>query len=70
MRLNASENEAFRRKNGRHLRQRKINVELVFGFLKANLHVTRFSVQGKLRVENEVGLPFMAVNLRKFTAIH
>ena len=30
-------------------RQRKIDVEPVFGFLKANLHFTRFSVRGNSR---------------------
>ena len=49
-------------------RKRKIDVEPVFGFLKANLHFTRFSVRGKPKVENEMGLALMAVNLRKFTA--
>lgn len=49
-------------------RKRKIDVEPVFGFLKANLHFTRFSVRGKSKVENEMGLALMAVNLRKFTA--
>jgi len=50
-------------------RKRKIDVEPVFGFLKANLHFTRFSVRGKSKVENEMGFALMAVNLRKFTAI-
>lgn len=50
-------------------RQRKIDVEPVFGFLKANLRFTRFSVRGKSKVGNEMGLALMAVNLRKFTAI-
>ncbi|WP_050614516.1 IS1182 family transposase [Bacillus testis] len=49
-------------------RKRKIDVEPVFGFLKANLHFNRFSVRGKSKVENEMGLALMAVNLRKFTA--
>jgi transposase len=49
-------------------RQRKIDVEPVFGFLKANLRFTRFSVRGKSRVENEMGIALMAVNLRKYTA--
>lgn len=49
-------------------RQRKIDVEQVFGFLKANLGFTRFSVRGKSRVGNEMGLALLAVNLRKFTA--
>ena len=49
-------------------RQRKIDVEPFFGFLKANLRFTRFSVRGKSKAENEMGLALMAVNLRKFTA--
>jgi transposase len=49
-------------------RQRKTDVEPVFGFLKANLHFTRFSVRGNSKVENEIGLALMAVNLRKFAA--
>ena len=47
-------------------RQRKIDVEHVFEFLKANLDFTRFSVRGKSKVENEIGLALMAVNLRKY----
>ncbi len=53
-------------KTGSIYRQRKI--EPVFGFLKANLRFTRFSVRGKSKVENEMGLALMAVNLRKYTA--
>lgn len=48
--------------------QRKIDVEPVFGFLKANLGFTRFSVRGKPKVENEMGFALMAVNLRKYVA--
>ncbi|WP_244853376.1 transposase, partial [Ornithinibacillus bavariensis] len=48
--------------------KRKIDVEPVFGFLKANLRFTRMSVRGKEKVVNELGFAFMAVNLRKFTA--
>jgi transposase len=55
-------------KTGAIYRQRKIDVEPVFGFLKANLRFIRFSVRGKSKVENEMGLALMAVNLRKFTA--
>ncbi len=51
-------------------RKRKIDVEPVFGFLKADLRFARFSVRGKSKVENEMGLALMAVNLRKFTANH
>jgi transposase len=50
--------------------KRKIDVEPVFGFLKANLCFTRFSVRGQEKVENELGFAFMAVNLRKYTAIN
>ena len=53
-------------KTGAIYRQRKIDVEPVFGFLKANLRFTRFSVRGKSKVENEMGLALMAVNLRKY----
>lgn len=49
-------------------RQHKINVESVFGFLKANLRFTQFSVRGKSMVIIE-GSTLMAVNIRKFTAI-
>ncbi|WP_156482263.1 transposase, partial [Bacillus sp. VT 712] len=48
--------------------QRKMDVEPVFGFLKANLGFTRFSVRGKSKVENETGLALMAVNIRKYVA--
>ncbi|WP_148113849.1 transposase, partial [Candidatus Kurthia intestinigallinarum] len=43
-----------------------IDVEPVFGFLKANLGFTRFSVRGKSKVKNEIGLALMATNLRKY----
>lgn len=56
-------------KTGAIYRKRKIDVEPVFGNLKANLRFTRFSVRGKSKVENEMGLALMAVNLKKFTAI-
>ena len=46
-------------------RQRKIDVEPAFGFLKANLCFTRFSVRGTDKVRNEIGIALMAVNLRK-----
>uniref|UniRef100_UPI002591C111 transposase n=1 Tax=uncultured Allobacillus sp. TaxID=1638025 RepID=UPI002591C111 len=48
--------------------KRKIDVEPVFGFLKANLRFTRMSVRGQDNVENELGFAFMAVNLRKYIA--
>ena len=48
--------------------KRKIDVEPVFGFLKANLCFTRFSVRGKEKVHNDLGFALMAVNMRKYTA--
>ena len=59
-------NKLSEEKTGSIYRQRKIDVEPVFGFLKANLGFTRFSVRGKSKVENEIGLALMAVNLRKY----
>src|SRR5690625_4390233 len=56
------------KKAGEIYKQRKIDVEPVFGFLKANLSFSRFSVRGKSKVENEIGFALMAVNLRKYTA--
>src|SRR5699024_10577220 len=50
--------------------KRKIDVEPVFGFLKANLGFTRMSVRGKPEVHNEIGFALMAVNLRKYSAIN
>ena len=55
------------KETGKIYGRRKIDVEPVFGFLKANLRFTRFSVRGKEKVENEIGFAFMAVNLRKYT---
>ena len=48
--------------------KRKIDVEPLFGFLKANLCFTRFSVRGKEQVCNDLGFALMAVNMRKYTA--
>ncbi|WP_141230064.1 IS1182 family transposase [Terribacillus saccharophilus] len=56
------------KETGKIYGRRKIDVEPVFGFLKANLRFYRFSVRGKEKVENEIGFAFMAVNLRKYTA--
>jgi len=56
------------KETGEIYKKRKIDVEPVFGFLKANLSFSRFSVRGKSRVENEIGFALMAVNLRKYTA--
>ncbi|SFB36277.1 Transposase DDE domain-containing protein [Lentibacillus halodurans] len=48
--------------------KRKIDVEPVLGFLKANLRFSRFSVRGQKKVKNELGFAFMAVSMRKYTA--
>src|SRR5690625_4482464 len=55
---------------GEICKKRKIDVEPVFGFLKANMSFSRFSVRGKSKVENELGFALMAVNLRKYTAMN
>jgi len=57
-------------KTGELYGKRKIDVEPVFGFLKANLCFSRFSVRGKEKVTNELGFAFMAVNLRKYSAMN
>ncbi|WP_054755038.1 IS1182 family transposase, partial [Piscibacillus salipiscarius] len=57
-------------KTGELYGKRKIDVEPVFGFLKANLCFSRLSVRGKEKVKNELGFAFMAVNLRKYTAMN
>lgn len=46
--------------------QRKIDVETVFGQVKANFGFRRFSVRGKEKVHRETGILFMAHNLRKY----
>lgn len=53
-------------KTSKLYRQRKIDVEPVFAFLKANLGFHRFSLRGKTNVEHDIGLALMAVNLRKY----
>src|SRR5690625_4288155 len=50
--------------------KRKIDVEQVFGFLKANLGFTRMSVRGKSNVHNEMGFALMEVNIKKYSAIN
>ncbi|MGX6979168.1 IS1182 family transposase [Vagococcus elongatus] len=56
------------KRTGKLYGQRKIDVEPAFGNLKANLGFTRFSVRSKNKVKKELGLAFMAVNLRKLAA--
>lgn len=50
---------------GKIYRQRKIDVELAFSYLKACLAFTRFLVRGKQQAHNEIVFVLMAVNLRK-----
>ena len=54
------------KKTGKIYKRRKIDVEPVFGFLKANLRFNRFTVRGKFKAKIEMGLALMAVNLRKY----
>lgn len=53
-------------KTGKIYKRRKIDVEPVFGFLKANLRFNRFTVRGKFKAKIEMGLALIAVNLRKY----
>lgn len=48
--------------------QRKIDVEPVFGFMKAILRFTRMSVRGMNKVKIELGFVLMALNIRKLVA--
>ncbi|PKI09157.1 IS5/IS1182 family transposase [Staphylococcus shinii] len=48
--------------------QRKIDVEPVFGFMKAILGFTRMSVRGINKVKRELGFVLMALNIRKVVA--
>ncbi|WP_142423358.1 transposase, partial [Enterococcus durans] len=46
-------------------RKRKIEVEPVFGHLKAQLAFHRFHLRGKEGAKIDIGLALMALNLRK-----
>jgi len=48
--------------------QRKMDVEPVFGFMKAILGFTRMSVRGINKVKRELGFVLMALNIRKVVA--
>ncbi|AGU54214.1 hypothetical protein RSAU_000345 [Staphylococcus aureus subsp. aureus 6850] len=48
--------------------QRKIDVEPVFGFMKAILGFTRMSVRGINKVKRELGFVLMALNIRKIAS--
>ena len=47
--------------------QRKVDVESVFGQVKANLGFARCHLRGKEKVKTDIGLVLMANNLRKYT---
>ncbi|WP_260485406.1 transposase [Listeria booriae] len=50
-------------------RQRKIDVEPVFGHVKALLGFTRFRLRGLPKVATEANLYFMANNMRKLARL-
>ena len=49
--------------------QRQIEVEPVFGQIKAVLGFTRFNLRGKSKVKTDIGLALMANNLKKYAKI-
>ncbi len=53
---------------GKIYAQRKIDVEPVFGFMKASLGFTRFHVRGLEKVKKETGILALAINMRKLVA--
>lgn len=55
--------------NGKIYAQRKIDVEPVFGWMKACLHFTRYHVRGMEKVKKETGILIMALNMRKLAAM-
>ncbi|MCD8785076.1 hypothetical protein K2V65_00975 [Staphylococcus gallinarum] len=48
---------------------RKINVEPVFGFLKAILGFTRMSLRGVTNAKRKLGLAILAFTIRKITGL-
>jgi transposase len=49
--------------------KRKIDVETVFGDLKGNFGVRRVHLRGKEKVETDIGMTFMAMNLKKLRRV-
>ncbi|SFE52481.1 Transposase DDE domain-containing protein, partial [Enterococcus casseliflavus] len=49
--------------------RRKIDVETVFGFMKACLGFTRYTVRGLEKVRKQTGLLITAINMMKLTKI-
>lgn len=50
-------------------KRRKIDVETVFGYMKASLRFTRYTVRGIEKIKNQTGLLIMAINMIKLTKI-
>ena len=62
-------NKSFQNRETKNIySQRKIDVEPVFGFMKAILGFTRMSVRGLNKVKRELGFVLMALNIRKVVA--
>ena len=66
--FNAQIKKSFQNQNKTIYSQSKIDVEPVFGFMKAILGFTRMSVRGINKVKRELGFVLMALNIRKVTA--
>jgi transposase len=49
--------------------RRQIDVESVFGQIKAILGFTRFNLRAKSKVKTDIGLDLMANNLKKYAKI-
>lgn len=49
--------------------RRKVDVETVFGFMKAYLGFTRYTVRGLEKVRKQTGLLITAINMMKLTKI-
>ena len=61
-------NKSFQNQKQKYLQSKKIDVEPVFGFMKAILGFTRMSVRGLNKVKRELGFVLMALNIRKVVA--
>lgn len=54
---------------GKIYNRRKIDVETVFGFMKACLGFTRYTVRGLEKVRNQSGILITAINMMKLSKI-
>lgn len=50
-------------------KRRKIDVETVFGYVKASLGFTRYTVRGTEKVKRQTGLLIMAINMMKLAKL-